>query len=81
MRLRSSGICVNRSATPMIYVYIYIYIYIQVMDMDASQEQRQLCEQIGHASETLLGLVNNILDLARIEKGRVVLDYESFDVR
>ncbi len=51
------------------------------MDMDASQEQRQLCEQIGHASETLLGLVNNILDLARIEKGRVVLDYESFDVR
>ena len=52
-----------------------------VMDTDISQEQRVLCEQVASSSSTLLGLINNILDLAKVENGRMSLKCTDINVR
>ena len=41
---------------------------------------RTLAEKIGHASQALLGLINNILDLARIESDHLQIETLDFDL-
>ncbi len=43
--------------------------------------QRQMVAQIQHAGRTLLGLVNNVLDLSKIEAGLFQLEALPFDLR
>ena len=43
-----------------------------------SPEQREMLETIQSSGEALLGLLNDILDLARIESGKVSLEAEPF---
>lgn len=43
--------------------------------------QRTYVRVLRSSSETLLNLVNNVLDLSRIESGRVTLEQRPFDVR
>lgn len=52
--------------------------FAQLLDMDATlhPEQRESAEHILHAGRHLLGLVNETLDLARIESGRLALSLE-----
>lgn len=38
-------------------------------------------QKIGVASRQLLGLINDILDMARIEQGKLLLDYRQFDLK
>ena len=45
---------------------------------DLSSEQRNYAEIIHLSGETLLGIVNNILDLSRIESGRIELEQRTF---
>ncbi|MGI8560992.1 MAG: two-component regulator propeller domain-containing protein [Luteimonas sp.] len=45
------------------------------------QKQRNYTEAIRHAGEHLMRLVNDALDLARIEAGRLELDVQPFDLR
>jgi two-component system sensor histidine kinase/response regulator len=52
-----------------------------VMDTDISEEQRVLCEQVASSSSTLLGLINNILDLAKVENGRMSLKCTDINLR
>ncbi len=48
--------------------------FSQTLGMEAlNDEQHDQVREIGHAGEHLLGLVNEILDLARIESGRLEL--------
>ena len=53
----------------------------QVMELhELSDEQRQRLEVISHSGETLLTIVNDVLDLSKIEAGRLDLDPRPFDI-
>jgi PAS domain S-box-containing protein len=43
--------------------------------------QRDYLQSIYRSANTLLKLVNDILDISRIESGKVVIEYEDFDLR
>ncbi len=44
------------------------------------REQQELARIIRSSADTLLGLIENILDISRIEAGRLVLNAEDFDL-
>ncbi len=44
-------------------------------------ETREYLEKIGDSAQHLLGLINDILDMSRIESGRIVLRKEEFSFR
>ena len=46
-----------------------------------SDETREYLEKIGGSARHLLGLINDILDMSRIESGRIVLRKEEFSFR
>ncbi len=53
----------------------------QVMDLhELTPDQRKRLSVINHSSETLLTVVNDILDLSKIEAGRLELDPRPFDI-
>lgn len=56
--------------------------FTQVMSRDASlnPEQRENVDIISRSGNHLLSLINDILDLSKIEAGRITLDESSFDV-
>jgi PAS domain S-box-containing protein len=46
-----------------------------------SPEQQEFADTAAHSAETLLGIINSILDFSRIEAGKLDLDYADFDLR
>ena len=56
--------------------------FAQLLDMDdLSQEQRESVDQVLKAGHHLLGLINEVLDIARIEQGRLSLSIEPIRLR
>jgi|GEM_PF-2049564 len=51
------------------------------LETELSQEQREYIEAVQTASESLLGLINDILDLSKIEAGALELESLDFEVR
>ena len=51
---------------------------IALNDPETPQKTREYLEKIGASAEHLLGLINDILDMSRIESGRMVLKNEEF---
>ena len=45
---------------------------------DLSEETREYLEKIGESAKHLLGLINDILDMSRIESGRIMMRKEEF---
>lgn len=52
-----------------------------LLDTPLNEEQREYAEMSLQAARSLLGIINNILDLSRIEAGKIVLDEAPFDVQ
>lgn len=51
---------------------------IALKDPDLPPRTREQLEKIGASANHLLGLINDILDMSRIESGRMVLKHEDF---
>ena len=51
---------------------------IALMEPDLSPRTRDQLEKIGSSARHLLGLINDILDMSRIESGRMTLNEEEF---
>lgn len=51
-----------------------------LMDGELAQEQRRLCEVIQKSSYTLLDLINDILDISKIEAERIELETLEFNL-
>jgi signal transduction histidine kinase/CheY-like chemotaxis protein len=45
-----------------------------------SAEQRELADTIAHSGENLLAIINDILDISRVEAGRLELEHIAFDL-
>jgi len=54
---------------------------IALNDPDTPPRTREYLEKIGTSAEHLLGLINDILDMSRIESGRLALKNEEFSFR
>ncbi len=52
-----------------------------LVDTSLNEEQKFHVRTIGSASETLLGIVNDILDLSKIESGKMQIAMDTFSVR
>jgi len=50
-----------------------------VLDMELSDEQREFLGTVNQCSETLLSLINDILDLTKIESGKIELETIEFN--
>jgi signal transduction histidine kinase/ligand-binding sensor domain-containing protein/FixJ family two-component response regulator len=50
-------------------------------DGEASENQRKDLDRINRSGEHLLGLINNVLDLAKVESGRTELHIEACDLK
>jgi signal transduction histidine kinase len=67
--------------TPLTSVIGYSDMMLGGMTGELSEQQTTFVENILRSSETLLNLINDILDLTKIEAGRLELNYEAVDLR
>jgi signal transduction histidine kinase len=66
--------------TPLTAILGFAEVLLQGMDGDLEPKQAEDMGLIYHAGETLLALVNEILDISRIEAGMMPLTIETVDV-
>ena len=52
-----------------------------LLDTDLDDEQRSCAEQVARSGQQLLAVINDILDVATIEAGRLELNVADFDLR
>ena len=50
-------------------------------DTDLDSEQSEFCHTINHSAESLLTIINDILDFTRVEAGKLELEAQPFDLR
>ncbi len=67
--------------TPLTSIIGYSDMLLSGMTGELNEKQRVFIESILKGGETLLGLINDILDLTKIEAGRLELNPESVDLR
>lgn len=66
--------------TPLNAIIGYTEIVIEEMETEGKEEMVTDLQRVHKAAETLLGMINSILDLAKIEAGRMELWLESTDL-
>lgn len=52
-----------------------------ILDTDLTEEQRDYCETVRESGESLLALVNEVLDFSRLESGELELQDVDFNLR
>ena len=66
--------------TPLSSVMGYADILLEGLFGDMPPKQRQAVEQIRASSDQLLSMINEVLDMAKIEAGKMSLHVEDFDI-
>lgn len=66
--------------TPLTSVTGYVSLLLDGEVGEISRDQREFLEIVKTNADRLVGLINEILDLARIESGRTEIDSESIDL-
>lgn len=51
-----------------------------LMDTPLNRKQKDFASAINHSVQTLLGLIENILDISKIEAGKLVIEHANFDL-
>jgi two-component system, sensor histidine kinase and response regulator len=67
--------------TPLNAIILYSELLQEVAEDEANQSSISDLQRIQSAGKHLLNLINGILDLSKIEAGKMLLSLESFDVR
>jgi signal transduction histidine kinase len=67
--------------TPLNAVIGYSEMLLEEVEDSGDETMRADLKRIHSAGKHLLGLINNVLDLSKIEAGRMELDVETFEVR
>jgi signal transduction histidine kinase len=67
--------------TPLTSIIGYSDMLLSGMTGELNERQQGFCQSILNGGETLLGLINDILDLTKIEAGRLELNREAVDLR
>ncbi len=52
-----------------------------LMETDLNQQQADYVETLSSSAESLLTIINDVLDISKIEAGKMSLEHRSFDVR
>jgi signal transduction histidine kinase len=66
--------------TPMNAIIGYTKLMLDGLDGDLTEQQTADLERVVQAADNLLGLINGLLDLAKIEAGKMELNLEEVDV-
>ena len=66
--------------TPLNSIIGFTGIILQGMSGEVSHEQRKQLSMVKNSANHLLGLINDILDISKIESGRVELSLEEFNL-
>ena len=67
--------------TPLNSIIGYTELLLDRIDGDITEEQENSLTKVHNNAKNLLNLINEILDMSRIESGRVELDLREIDVR
>ncbi|HVR88174.1 MAG TPA: ATP-binding protein [Candidatus Limnocylindria bacterium] len=67
--------------TPMNAIIGYSRLMLDRLDGELNPQQEADLERVATAADNLLGLINGLLDLSKIEAGRMELSLEEVDVR
>ncbi|HEY8745143.1 MAG TPA: ATP-binding protein [Chloroflexota bacterium] len=66
--------------TPMNSIIGYSHVLLEGIDGPLADEQRQDVHRVVQSAESLLAIINDILDLSKIEAGRVELHWQQINV-
>ncbi|MEK7861996.1 MAG: histidine kinase dimerization/phospho-acceptor domain-containing protein, partial [Chloroflexota bacterium] len=67
--------------TPMNAIIGYTKLMLDGLDGDLTEQQMADLQRVAQAADNLLSLINGLLDLAKIEAGKMELNAEEVDVR
>src|SRR5581483_1441956 len=67
--------------TPMNAIIGYTKLMLDGLDGDLTEQQVADLQRVAQAGDNLLGLINGLLDLAKIEAGKMELDAEEIDIQ
>ncbi|MGI8912581.1 MAG: sensor histidine kinase [Chloroflexota bacterium] len=67
--------------TPMNSIIGYSHVLLEGIDGPLGEKQRHDVHRVVHSAESLLAIINDILDLSKIEAGRIELHWQQISVR
>jgi PAS domain S-box-containing protein len=51
-----------------------------LLDLDLTGKQREYAEQVARSGDQMLALINDVLDLSKIETGHIELEFDNFEL-